>query len=94
MKRHAGMLKHSADLYGELLAASATLLEAVADSARRALDAWLAANTGEIIDLAADHAAMRARYSVSPDDAPKELESLGFIMEVRGRKNRNGKLLR
>jgi hypothetical protein len=41
VKRHAGMLENRADLRGELLAALATLFEAVAESAFRVLLARL-----------------------------------------------------
>jgi len=87
MQRHAGMLEHGTDLHGELLAALATLLEAVAERALGALGARLAANARQIINATADDAAMRARHAVHPHDAFQKLEGLGFIVEVRGREN-------
>ena len=39
---------------------------------------------------AAENAAMRANHSVRPHDTFKVLESLGFVVKVRGRKNRHG----
>jgi hypothetical protein len=34
---------------------------------------------------------MRANHPIGPHDARKEGEGLGFVVEVRGRKNRHGK---
>src|SRR3546814_12702386 len=81
VKRHAGMLEHGADLHGELLAALATLFQAVADSAFRVLLARLAANARPIIDTTADDTAMRADNAVRPHDA----------FEVRSEERRSGR---
>jgi hypothetical protein len=46
------------------------------------------------LDPTTDHTAMRADNAVSPNDAFQMLESLGFVVEVGGRKNRHGDMLR
>jgi len=94
VERHTGMLEHSAYLHGELLAALAALLEAVANHTLGALHARLGADASQIIDTAADHATVRANHPLRPNDALQIPESLGFIVEVRGRKNRHGEVLR
>jgi hypothetical protein len=38
------------------------------------------------------NATVRAGDATGPHDALKELESLGFVVEMRGRKNRHGTL--
>ena len=85
------MLEHSADFDGELLAALATLLEAVTGNAFRVLLARLAANARQVIDATADRAAVRAGNSIGPNDALKKLESLGLVVELGLGKNRHGK---
>src|SRR5690606_17753881 len=69
VERHAGMHKHRADLDGELLAALATLFQAVADRAFRVLNALGTANARQVIDPTADNATMRAGHAVRPNDA-------------------------
>src|SRR5687768_10654850 len=86
------MLEHGADLSGELRAALATLLEAVADLALRVLLARLGADARQVIDPATMNATVRAGDATGPHDAFKILESLGFVVEVGGRKNRHGVL--
>ena len=88
------MFEHGADLDGELLAALATLFEAMTERAFRRLEGRLAANARQVIDPTTDHTAMRADNAVSPNDALQMLESLGFVVEVGGRKNRHGDMLR
>src|SRR3546814_20486471 len=83
VKRHAGMLEHGADLHGELLAALATLFQAVADSAFRVLLARLAANARQIIDTTADDTAMRAANAVRPNDDFEVFDRLGFVVDMR-----------
>jgi hypothetical protein len=94
VQRHTGMLEHSADLDGELLAALTALFQAVANNAFRVLQAGLGAHAREIIDPASNRSTVRADNAISPKDAFQKLESLGFIVEVRGRENRHGEMLR
>src|SRR5689334_1481635 len=85
------MLENGADLDGKLRAAFATLLQAVPHDTFWVLLARLGADASQIVHATADHAAMRARHPSRPDDAFEIRESLGFVVEVRGRKNRHGK---
>src|SRR5688572_18355265 len=88
------MLEHSADLDGELLAALTALFQAVANNAFRVFQAGFGADAREIIDPAADRSTVRADNAIRPKDAFQKLESLSFIVEVRGRENRHGEMLR
>lgn len=90
VQRHAGMLENSADLDGELLAALATFFQTVAHNAFRVFRARLGAHAREIIDPTANRSTVRADNAIGPKDAFQKLESLGFIVEVRGRENRHG----
>src|SRR3546814_12035602 len=84
------MFGHGANLDGELLAALATLFQAVTERAFRRFQGRLAANARQVIDPTIHHTAMRADDAVSPNDAFQMLESLGLVVEVGGRKNRHG----
>ena len=84
------MFENRADLDRELLATLTALFQAVADNAVRVLLAGLGADTGQIVHATADNTAMRASNPIDPHDAFQIRESLGFVMEMRGRKNRHG----
>jgi hypothetical protein len=81
-KRDAGVFKYSANLYGELLTALATLLKAMTNFALGMLLRRLGTDTRQVIHAAIDYTAMGAGNSVSPNDALKVLKSLGFIVEM------------
>src|SRR3954452_15806285 len=80
MERDAGVLKDSADLDGELLAAVAALVKAIAD-----------ALVGVRLDLAdaAHAAAVRADRAVRPNHVLKESEGRFLIVEPGLRQNRH-----
>lgn len=86
----AGVFEHGANLDGELLAALATLLEAVTNLTLGVLAAGLRLDARQVVHAATGHTTVRAHHSASPHDALKVLVSLGFVMEVRGRKYRHG----
>ena len=88
VQRQLGILKHRADLGRELLAALATLLEAVADSAFRVLLARLAAHARQIVNPAANNATMRADRAIRPNHAFQIFEGCCFV--VKARKGENG----
>src|SRR3546814_2091552 len=69
-------------------------LPILTERAFRRFQGRLAANARQVIDPTIHHTAMRADDAVSPNDAFQMLESLGLVVEVGGRKNRHGDMLR
>ena len=86
VERHTGVFEHGADLDGELLAALATLFQAVTERAFGVLQARLGANARQVIDPTTDHTAMRADNAVSPNDAFQDTRKPWLRRGSRGKK--------